>query len=111
MSPRYSLRRYARRDSNEKPLVEAFKDHGATWLPIAVRDGPDGIVGFQGQNLLVEIKTPKGKHQDGQVVFAANWRGTVTVIRTVADVCAVLGCQISTHARAQLLACEKGQSS
>jgi hypothetical protein len=91
MSPRYSLRRYARRDGNEKALVATIKACGASWLPIAVRDGPDGIVGWHGKNYLVEVKTPKGDHKAGQERFAETWQGTIHVLRTSDDVCKLLG--------------------
>ena len=94
---RRSLRRYARRDSNEAEIVKAVKSCGASWLPIAVRDGPDGIVGFRGQTHLVEIKTAKGAHKPGQVTFSDSWRGApIIVVRSAADVFVMLGIRIDT---------------
>ena len=52
---------------------------------------PDGLVGWQGQTYLVEIKNPKGTLTPDQEQFITLWRGSkVHVIRTVDDLIDVL---------------------
>jgi hypothetical protein len=85
-------RRNAKRDANEAGLVRLARQLGATWLSLSVADGPDGILGWQGVNYLVEVKTPKGKHKPGQIEFAASWQGApVHVVRTEEDLLHLLG--------------------
>lgn len=89
---RYTLRRYARRDGNEAVIVKAVRAAGASWLPLSVRDGPDGVLGWRGVNHLVEIKTATGEHKEGQEDFAATWKGApIRVVRSVAEALSILG--------------------
>jgi hypothetical protein len=92
MSP---WKRRAKRDRNESELVKAIRHCGGQWLPLNVKDGPDGVIGHAGRTLLAEVKTPTGKLKEGQAEFHKGWRGgTIHVLRTVDDVLALLrGCE------------------
>ena len=72
------MRRAARRDANEKGIVEALRAVGAT---VYLLDEPcDLLVGYHGQTILMELKNPKtGYGKKGfnanQKHFAENWKG------------------------------------
>ena len=72
------MRLAARRDENEKVIVEALRACGAT---VYLIDTPcDALVGFRGKTLLMEFKNPKtgyGKKgfNEAQKHFAENWKG------------------------------------
>jgi len=72
------MRRAARRDENEKSIVEALRAVGAT---VYYLDEPcDLLVGYNGQTVLMELKNPKtgyGKKgfNENQKHFAKNWKG------------------------------------
>ena len=75
----------AKRDGNEKEIVAALRQLGASVIYLNMPDAPDLLVGIAGEcNVLIETKTPTGKLRPGQVAFAENWQGTpVVVIRSI----------------------------
>jgi hypothetical protein len=79
-----SLNRYAKkRDTSERPIIEALKSMGMDVVQI---DRPvDLLIGWRGMNLLAEVKTGKAKLRDGQAEFIEAWRGQVTVLRNPTD--------------------------
>lgn len=84
-------RRPLKRDGNEKPLVEAARKFGASWMPLNVTDGPDGVLGYQGVDRLVHVKQPGKKLTQVQQEYQATWRGrTFTCVSTVEDMVALL---------------------
>jgi hypothetical protein len=79
-------RRYTRRDANEPELVAAAEALGATWQPLSIRGGPDGMIGVLGRVAFVENKVGKGKLRETQRKWHSWWKGPeVHVIRTVED--------------------------
>ena len=81
-----SLNRYnAKRDDNEKLIVEALRASGCS---VARIDTPcDLLIGWRGLCLLAEVKGPKGKLTPAQEAFAASWRGSKPyVLRCVEDI-------------------------
>lgn len=95
------MRRAAKVDRNQSEIVEALRKCGADVISIAaVGNGkPDIIVGFRGQNYLMEIKVP-GKRKKAiassqlnqdQVEFHTVWPGNVCVVRTVKDAMEAVG--------------------
>jgi hypothetical protein len=81
-----SLSRY-RRDAAEPGIIAALEQTGWTVAKIAVRGGPDLLIGRGGATELLEIKTGKYKVQPHQGHWHALWRGKpVRVMRSVADV-------------------------
>ena len=83
------MRKYGKVDLNQKPLVAYAESLGASWLSMdSLGDGkPDGLLGYQGQTFLVEIKQPKGTLTADQQAFIASWQGSpVHVVRTAQDI-------------------------
>ena len=86
-------RRAARVDNNQTEIVEALRRMGATVQDLSpVGKGcPDILVGFQGRNVLMEIKRPDGpkggragRHlTTDQKLWHLRWRGQVCIVRTV----------------------------
>lgn len=75
-------RRAARQDGNQPRLRSQFEGLGGTWLPIpAVTGGePDALLGWRGQNKLVEVKDPDAtarqrRLRPKQAEWHAGWRG------------------------------------
>jgi len=72
------MRRAARRDENEKEIVEALRAVGATVYHL---DEPcDLLVGYRQQTILMEVKSPKTQYgkkgfNENQKHFAENWKG------------------------------------
>ena len=83
--PRYA----AKVDANQSPIVKGLKD---IFGPDAVFDCsrvgqgfPDIMVGVRGVNILMEIKTDKGKLTPDQVYFHKEWDGQVAVVTSLQD--------------------------
>jgi len=69
---------YARIDTNQKEIVEALRDAGATVVSLAsMKHGcPDLMVGYAGETLLMEIKRDaKAKFTSDQLDFLGKWKG------------------------------------
>ena len=78
--------RKAKRDKNEKRLVDFLRRCGASIAYLDDPGVPDLLVGYCGLNLLLEVKGQKGKLTSAQKSFIQNWSGTVYVVRTIRDV-------------------------
>jgi Holliday junction resolvase len=93
------MRRAARTDENQEQIVKALRAVGASVQSLAaVGHGvPDLLVGYQGKNILIEIKdgnkTPsKRKLTDDQVKWHDNWNGgAVAVVESVDAAWVALG--------------------
>jgi hypothetical protein len=81
----------ARRDENEAAIVQALRKAGATVELLSATNIPDLLVGYRGQNFLLEVKTEKGKLKEGQKNWASHWRGQHAVVRTVDEALQVIG--------------------
>ncbi len=86
---------YARRaDTNHVEIVAAFKQFNAsvTDLRLVGHGTPDLLIGFQGRDRQVEVKTAKGKVRAGQDAYAEAWKGCrPVVVRSIEDVIALVG--------------------
>lgn len=69
------LRYDARRDANEEGIVRDLKRCGCTVQRLSGKDMPDLLVGYQGENHLLEVKTENGRVKKGQLGWACEWRG------------------------------------
>jgi Holliday junction resolvase len=77
-------RRAARRDKNEKEIIEALRQAGASVTQISEKGAPDLLVGFRGQTYLLETKTARGKLTEDQQHWVSTWQGhQAVVVRTV----------------------------
>ena len=93
------MRRAARTDENQEQIVKALRAVGASVQSLAaVGHGvPDLLVGYEGKNILIEIKdgnkTPsKRKLTDDQVKWHDNWNGgAVAVVESVDAAWVALG--------------------
>jgi hypothetical protein len=82
------VRLAARKDANHDPIASAFRGLGCSWWD-TFRLGagfPDGVAGYQGVNVLVEIKGEDGELTDEQQAFFNIWRGWAAIVRRVEDV-------------------------
>ena len=82
-------RSYAkRRDANEPDIIEALRDVGASYLSL---DPFDLLVGWQGRNIMVEVKTQSGRLKPSQIELAETWRGgPLHIVRTPEEMMALL---------------------
>lgn len=87
------MRRAAKIDTNQPAIVQAFRDAGCSVQPChTVGAGfPDLVVGYKGFTFLVEVKDgakpPSARRlTSDQVIWHANWLGTVHIAEAVADV-------------------------
>lgn len=86
------MRKYARKDSNHKEIIQVFRDLGATVFDTASLGSgfPDCVIGFRGVNVLVEIKDgllppSKRKLTLDEQKFHDTWRGRVVIINNVEE--------------------------
>lgn len=92
------MRRKARIDTNQPEIVSAFRKAGCSVaITSAVGKGfPDIVVGYAGENFLVEIKDGEKpasaqKLTPDEAEWHTNWRGSVFVVRSVSEAFALLG--------------------
>lgn len=78
-------------DASQMAILKTAKRLGATYQIVSVVPRfVDAVIGFQGLNLLWEIKTPGGrgrkkKTEEGQQNLRATWRGRIDVVETEAQ--------------------------
>lgn len=73
-------------DNNQKQIVEALRKCGASVkITAQVPNFVDLVVGYRGKNLLIEIKTEKGKLRQSQSDFINKWQGKIIVLRTIQE--------------------------
>ena len=72
---------YHRLDSNQKEIRLALEQAGYQVIPIG--RPVDLLVGKDGKNWLLEVKTETGYLRDKQADFIHNWSGQVALVRTV----------------------------
>jgi Holliday junction resolvase len=74
-------------DSNQPSIVEALEKRGATVQRLnKIKDGcPDILVGYWGDNFLMEIKTADGTLTEDEREWIEKWNGNVFVVRTIED--------------------------
>jgi len=84
------MRYAARVDANQTQIVSALRAAGATVQSLsAVGQGcPDLLVGYQGTNILMEIKDGKKSPSDrkltsDQIVWHSEWNGVVFLVTSV----------------------------
>ena len=92
--PKYA----ARADANQPQIVDILRQVGATvqHLHMVGSGCPDIMVGFQGQNYLMEIKDgqkspSKRKLTDDEQEWHDIWRGQVAIVRDEVEALEVIG--------------------
>jgi len=84
----------ARRDKNEKEIVDCLTCVGATVQRLSAKDVPDLLVGYRGFNYLMEVKHENAKLKPGQKEWHQCWNGQVMVVRTIDDALGKLGIKV-----------------
>lgn len=87
-----NVRRAARIDSNQTEIIERLRAIGCSVLPLHVigKGCPDLLVGFGGTNILIEVKSQRGKLTPDQVDFHSRWRGAIAIARSVDEAMAIV---------------------
>lgn len=97
------MRRYGavgRRDANEPEIVDELRAIGATVKKL--HEPADLLVGFRGENHLLEVKLPKGprggdrsrshgRRDKRQEEMRAMWRGRIQVVRSPREALLAVG--------------------
>lgn len=96
MTRRQSRRLSARIDDNQPAIVRALRDVGASVQSLASlgKGCPDLLVGYRGQNLLLEVKNLDGRGRAltaDETAWHADWRGAVVVVESVEQALAAIG--------------------
>jgi hypothetical protein len=81
----------ARRDGNERPIIDGLVAVGATVKQLSLKGVCDLLVGFRGVNYLIEVKEPKGKLTPDQIDFFEDWRGQKGIARNLDDALRIIG--------------------
>lgn len=91
------MRTAAKTDENQVRIVETLRKVGATVQVLsAVGKGcPDLLIGWRGKNLLIEVKSKRGKFTPEQVEWWAEWRGQKQVIRSCLEAIEFLNGELS----------------
>jgi len=95
------MRRAAKRDDNEREIIEALRCAGASVHPINDKGAPDLLVGYAGRNYLMEVKDgkkPPSKRQltPDQVCWHEKWLGTVFIVNNVEEALNALNGETNT---------------
>ena len=80
-----------RRDKNEREIIDALRGAGASVQQLHAMGVPDLLVGYRGVNILLEVKSDKGKLNGQQVDWHAKWQGAVSVVRSPEEALRELG--------------------
>jgi hypothetical protein len=87
----------AKRDLNERPIIDALRASGATVQQLSIKGCPDLLVGFtdpetgEPTNYLMEIKGEKGKLTSDEEAWIDKWKGQVFVVYTVEQALEIIG--------------------
>ena len=80
-------------DANQADIVNVLREVGYSVLDLSAVGGgcPDLLVGGVSRrsgeriNVLIEVKTAKGRIRKNQMEFADNWRGPLYIARTIEE--------------------------
>ena len=84
--------RARRVDANQAALRKLWEAVGGSWLPLVPEHGgePDALIGWRGQDRLVEVKRPdvcasRRRPRPNQVEWHRAWRGRPVAVVTCFD--------------------------
>jgi hypothetical protein len=102
------MRRAAKVDANQGPIVEALRKVGASVQSLAAvgRGCPDLLVAYRGRNFLLEVKQLKGKMTPDQKRWFVSWRGDVALVRSAHDALVVIGAINEVQGMSDQAACD-----
>jgi hypothetical protein len=93
------MRKRGRTDLNQSEIVEQLRDLGWSVESIAGlgQGRPDILIGVDGVNVLIELKSKGGELTDAEHRWHMGWRGQVFVCYSVEEIieavrCKVVGC-------------------
>jgi len=71
-----------RADSNQQEIVDFLRFAGASVLILSqVGNGcPDLLIGYNGNNYLIEVKYKNGRLRKKQKEFIQSWNGTAVIV-------------------------------
>lgn len=83
----------AKVDANQPDIVEALRKAGATvqHLHTIGKGCPDLLVGYQGNNYVLEIKNGKGKLTADEAAWLNKWQGRAHIVRTADEALQAIG--------------------
>jgi len=72
------MKRFGRVDKNQKEIVDALREAGASVQSLATVGGGciDLLVGFDKQTFIMEIKKPRGTFTQEQMKWFKDWNGS-----------------------------------
>ena len=83
-----------RRDACERNIINELKkidvNNEVSVQMLDIPGGPDVILGYRGRNYLIEFKSENGKLNEKQQKWHAEWKGQVTVCRSIENVLTLL---------------------
>lgn len=92
------LKHYAaRRDLNERPIIDALKAAGCTVQQLSIKGCPDLLVGCRDfdtglrVNYLMEVKGEKGKLTPDELAWIEAWNGQVHIVRSPEQALKIIG--------------------
>ena len=87
------MRWAAKTDSNQKAIVSALRQVGASVLVLSrVGQGcADLAAGIRGETFFLEVKTDKGKLTPAEKEFMQGWRGHYAIVRTPEEALKAIG--------------------
>lgn len=79
-------------DSNQAQIIADLKKIGVSVLNLSRVGGgcPDILVGWQGKNILIEIKTAKGNLNDSQIEFFEQCKGLKFVCKSINEIIEII---------------------
>jgi hypothetical protein len=89
-----SVPKHGKRDGNEKPIIAALRAVGASVQQISMKGAPDLLVGWNGQNYLMEVKQGKNPLTPDECTWHDQWCGQVEIVRSEEDALRVIGISI-----------------
>jgi hypothetical protein len=93
MTDRRSGRRIHRADLNQREIIQGLRECGCTVVSLTIVGGgvPDLLVGWRGQNHLLEVKQPGEMPRQTQMDWFGSWRGKAAVVRSVDEALRYVG--------------------
>jgi len=81
-----------RADNNQESIVADLRNIGCSVEVLSQVGGgcPDILVGYRGDNYLMEIKGQRGLLSDDQVEWHMGWNGQVAIVRSFDDALKVI---------------------
>jgi hypothetical protein len=91
--------RAAKRDANEREMVEAWRALGALWIPQTLEAGFDGVLLFQGKTHYVEVKAIRHEkytltaNEQRASVLIERRGGHYAIVTNMAEALALVGAE------------------